>query len=211
MNNDDECSKAEKLPSNLESPLDYYITQTNLAFFDKFYPDGPGNLTPNIITTFSGLSQIYGLYSLQNGNKPAFLVSWFLGHVFDNADGIFARKYNMTSEFGDWYDHVKDWTVHLGLLYLILTHKPAFPAWTLATILGVGYMTGVHFSCQESYHRGTCPRAVKSDSLDMINSKFLNFCGTEDVEKSGKYLNFTKYFGVATLELIIALFILKYY
>lgn len=205
-----QCLLSNKLPPELESPLDYYITQMNKALIQRFYSDGPGNMTPNIITTGSGLAQIYALYSLKNGNKPVFFVSWLIGHILDNTDGIFAREFGMTSEFGDWYDHVKDWTVHLALLYMIFTHKPAFPTWSLIGLLGVAGITGMHFSCQESYYRGTCPNAVKSDSLDFITSKF-SICGMENKEKSENYLKITKYFGVATLELILSLLVLKYY
>jgi len=34
--------------------------------------------------------------------------SYLISYMFDCWDGYYARKYNMESKFGDYYDHVSD-------------------------------------------------------------------------------------------------------
>ena len=41
-------------------------------------------------------------------------------YIFDCIDGFYARKYNMTTVFGDWYDHISDILINLIYIYDII-------------------------------------------------------------------------------------------
>ena len=45
---------------------------------------------------------------LCNNNYILACIYYFISYFFDVLDGIYAREYNMVSEFGDYYDHIKD-------------------------------------------------------------------------------------------------------
>ena len=74
-------------------------------------------ITPNQVTTFTLLIRIVAIYFLfKRQNRilvfSLFLVSWFT----DALDGLMARKYNMTSEFGAHYDYIVDISTTLATL-----------------------------------------------------------------------------------------------
>ena len=77
------------------------------------------NLTPNDLTTLSVISTIIFLVFLHN--RCAVLSVMFLlsRAYFDYADGMYARKYNLVTKFGDLYDHVNDIFV-FGFPFFIL-------------------------------------------------------------------------------------------
>ena len=85
--------------------LDYQYSKLvnyTVSFWHKL------KITPNILTTFGLISSIACVYFLF---KRIVLLSLFfmvLRMYFDFADGITARKYNQTTKFGDWYDHLVD-------------------------------------------------------------------------------------------------------
>ena len=45
---------------------------------------------------------------------------YFLGYYFDCIDGPMARKYNMVTLFGDWYDHITDMICFSWIIYILI-------------------------------------------------------------------------------------------
>ena len=95
----------------------------SLPFFKKM------ELTPNDLT---GMSIIFGLLSvifLYRKNPYLASVCSIISYFFDTADGIYARKYNMVTQFGDYLDHISDiiqYIIYIGILvfkYDMLKHK----------------------------------------------------------------------------------------
>lgn len=80
---------------------------------EPFDVTGSGVLRPHI----------YSLYHRKLGFSVGFLL---LRLYFDYADGLLARKYKMTSKFGDWYDHIVDVMFAVGLFSVVLLSK--YPA-----------------------------------------------------------------------------------
>jgi len=66
------------------------------------------NITPNILTTFGMISSIACVYFVYTRNAPLAILFLILRMYFDYADGLTARRYNQTSKFGDYYDHIVD-------------------------------------------------------------------------------------------------------
>ena len=76
-----------------------------------------------------------------------------LEHVFDCWDGYMARTYNMTSKFGDLYDHISDVTIGLSLVYVAYNkykHKLTLP---LLIIVGMmTYFMEKHVGCYQKFY-----------------------------------------------------------
>ena len=110
--------------------------------------------TPNHLTTLgmvtSGLT-IYSLYHRKLGFAVTFLV---LRLYFDYADGLLARKYKMTSKFGDWYDHIVDIVFTVGLFSVILFSKYPLKHKIGCTVaLAIFFaLFSVHMGCIEKEH-----------------------------------------------------------
>jgi len=66
------------------------------------------NVTPNMITTLGLISSILCVYFLYKNNTIACIIFLILRMYFDYTDGLFARKYNQVTKFGDYYDHTVD-------------------------------------------------------------------------------------------------------
>ena len=46
-----------------------------------------------------------------------------MSYFFDCADGLYARTYNMTTQFGDIYDHSTDVIVFFGIAITVMQEK----------------------------------------------------------------------------------------
>ena len=189
-----------KLPHNLEDFIDYFI----VSVIDIISPLLKKlNFTPNILTTigvlFAGAS---AYYFIQNNYKLAGILL-FISYFFDCADGHFARKYNMVTEFGDYYDHIADiikYTVIFGLLFYTLYMNNSIELIIIIIIMMV--LTNMHLGCQEKYvdftNKGIC-----SPSLSIVKK----LCNAELKTEVENMLSYSSYCGNGTFILILCLII----
>ena len=111
-------------------------------------------------------------------------------------DGYYARKYKMTSKFGDYYDHIKDASVSIALLCVVYYRYRKCSIQHIGVVLGVLgiflLLTCMHLGCQEKvYNTG------ESESLSF--TKML--CMSEE------HIGWTRYFGTGTFTLIFIMMI----
>lgn len=148
---------------------------------DTWYDAGA---TPNCLTTLGLLStggSIYALYKHHHGTAIMLLL---LRMYFDFADGMLARKYRMTSEFGDYYDHLCDMFFFIGIVVALWK---IFPPRQRGAILLLLFIVGIlqtlqysrmqsnhideehsnSLSCLQWFHGFVCsPRAAMLDYVD---------------------------------------------
>ena len=102
-------------------------------------------------------------------------------------DGDFARKYNMESKFGDYYDHITD-TLRLVIFICIIAYqyneKINYKICILTIIMFI--LTCTHLGCQERW-------SLYNNHADSL-SRLKVFCHISKQNLS-KVLNITKYFG----------------
>ncbi len=79
-------------------------------------------ITPNQVTTLSLVSGLAGAAAMAQGTRAGFLLGALLRHlafILDNCDGEIARRKNLKSKFGMWYDFIADllvdWALWAGL------------------------------------------------------------------------------------------------
>jgi len=99
---------------NINKIIFGYLTH---PVIDWFYQN---NFTPNIITTLSFISQLISINYLLKFQPMTFSFFYFLGYYFDCIDGPMARKYNMVTLFGDWYDHITDMICFSWIIYILI-------------------------------------------------------------------------------------------
>ena len=94
-----------KLLDEYECPFDIYMFKFINMHLDMYYKLG---FTPNMVTTLSIIFGLLAAYEIIYGNFifAAFLV--LVSYYLDCVDGKLARKYNMVSQLGDYYDHFGD-------------------------------------------------------------------------------------------------------
>lgn len=162
----------------------------------------PLNYTPNMITT---MSLFLGLMSVVLYHYQYYLFSiifFITAYILDCADGNYARKYNMETAFGDYYDHISDMSKGLFILIAVIIHPiPLRLKQILIIILTVLLsLSLMHLGCQEGIYNPD--KHDKYDSLS--NLKYL--CGT--TESSLEYIKYTRYFGTGTVVVYMCFLII---
>ena len=189
-----------KIKSEFENPFDNILIDLSDIISPYFHKM---NFTPNGITTLSLITGLLSCYFLHK-NKPFLSVSLlFLSYFFDCLDGFYARKYNMVSKFGDYYDHVKDIVVNLLLLYILYNrnkdklNKKEIIIFSFVFCLFYCIMS-VHFSLQEIIY----DKPEESDTLGYL-TKYV-----DNKEQAENLITYTRYFGCGTVILLNMLAIL---
>lgn len=153
------------------------------------------NFTPNMITTISLLITLIGINNIYNGNYKIGAILYFIGYLFDCMDGNYARTYNMTSKFGDYYDHISDVMKIIILiicLYLLKIKRKTKILFIIIFLIFI-LLSFIHLGCQEKNNNEV--------NDDTILKYFKRLC----INKEN--IIYTRYYGVGTLQMIISLFI----
>lgn len=145
-----------KLQEHHENPFDIGFTKIAKAVSPTLYKIGA---TPNMITTLSVIASYLAIRSIYLGQPKQWFILWaFLSYLFDCIDGYFARKYDMCTVFGDYYDHVSD-VMYIALLFYVAFWKRGLKSsvkqyWGLIAlvfvIVGVGAL--IHMGIQEDLY-----------------------------------------------------------
>jgi phosphatidylglycerophosphate synthase len=190
-----------KISESYENPLD----NINIDCVDKLCPlFHKLGMTPNHITTISLLFGLLSLYHLYNKQVLPFSIYFYISYLFDCMDGHFARKYNMVTKLGDIYDHIKDWSIIVGIVlviyykYGIKFNKYLIIYLILIILLFLSMVS--HLGCQERIYN-----KPESHTLEITKQ----FC----VGDPHKTIKITRWFGCGTwlvLSLIITNIYLNY-
>lgn len=189
--------KVRKLPYNLENPVDNFLVDF-ADIIDPFFKKL--GFTPNRITTLSLITGILMNYFYFHNYYYSSAAMALASYFFDCMDGNFARKYNMVTEFGDTYDHIKDILVVAVLVILFLKKDISTRFKTLVTLLMtlLVIVAIYHMACQE--------RFIKKHK-NLVVSKYLNNLTRDCNDTTMKY---TRYFGCGTFYLGLILVIISH-
>lgn len=187
-----------KIPKKYENPFDNVIIDIAEALNTQLFK--LGFITPNMITTMSLLIGISAVYAF---TKQYFFLSaslFILAYLMDCMDGNYARKYNMVTKFGDYYDHVADVIKIIFMTYVVVTsmhvthhEKILFISTTIILFLACQVQLG----CQERIYG-------QQQSHTLAYMQY--FCGgTRSNPES--LIMYTKWLGCGTLMLFITFFI----
>jgi phosphatidylglycerophosphate synthase len=179
-----------KILRSIENPLDNIFIDIAECLNPFFYNLG---FTPNLLTTLSLLFSIYGVYLIGQGRYKVGSILYLIGYFFDCTDGNFARRYKMTSKYGDLYDHASDVAKAMHLFWMILNLPISSIKNRLLLIIFfiiVHLVSFVHIGCQEKETHNS-----ESKSISFLH----HLC------PDSNYIHVTRYFGTGTAYLIICL------
>ena len=149
------------------------------------------NFTPNMITTLSLLTGLLAGYYLYHNNCISILL-FAISYILDCSDGYFARKYKMTSKFGDYYDHISDLTKACIIYYIIFMKIKNKYIFIIILLLFI-CLTYYHLSLQELWYN----KKKESASLNFLNN---------NVKLNKNNIYWSRYVGCGTLILITVIF-----
>lgn len=179
-----------KIISKYENPIDdvlISICEKIGPFFKRL------GFTPNILTTCSLVITIIGIYCLYKKKYELSGILYFIGYFFDCFDGNFARRYNMVTTFGDYYDHISDIMKYILLIIIIIISDLKIYTKILFNsilLFSVPFMF-IHLGCQENFY--------DKESILTHNKKYC---------KDPGMIKYTKYFGCGTWMLLLSLMII---
>ena len=187
-----------KIPKNYENPIDNYLIDICENTAHIAYNNG---ITPNMITTLSNITCVITIIFLFNLKFYLAALFYLISYYFDCMDGHVARKYDQTTVFGDYYDHISDilkLLLVLASLYYINKEKfyKIIPFIIIACILQF-----VHLGCQEKYSN-----SKNNDILDNLK----NLCPVKNNKDLLSKLETTRYFGCGTFNLVVIISIIYY-
>ena len=178
-----------KIPTHFENPIDNFLIficdKLNTLFYKLHF-------TPNIITTLSLITTIIGIWCIYNAHYRIGAILIFIGYFFDCADGNYARKYNMVSKFGDYYDHISD-VFKIILLAIIIYHlKIKNKTKIILLIIAIIFilLLAIHMGCQEKYYN-------RPSSLDPLKT----MC------RKKEHIKYTRYGGCGTFFVVLCVYL----
>ena len=184
----------KKIPDDIDNPIDNYI----IKIFDDYFCDffKKTGHTPNMLTTYSLITGLLSCYFLNIKQLSLFAIFYSISYFFDCADGHFARKYNMSSKFGDYYDHIKD--VSVAALIVVITLKNSRRNITppiIALIIVMTFLAAFHLSCQEN----------NCDKFKDDNNHFFKPLKVLCTEKEN--IKWSRFFGTGSFNIFFILII----
>ena len=182
-----------KLPTEYENPLDKLLFKIASPLVDVCHSVG---LTPNDVTAVSFAAGVFSLHFFRQLHPGAAVACWSLNYLCDTIDGMFARRYDMETPFGDMFDHVTDVVTYAGV-FGIATHKVlgGSPWVPLAVGAALALCAVGHMTCQEAYVKDAHQKVA------MLNA---GWCSDPT------NLSWTRFVGVGTLNLYL-MFMIWFY
>ena len=189
----------KKLPLHLENPVDnsiYYIIE---KIEKQVYLIG---LTPNMLTTIGNIFTIIFVYLFLNKKYILASFAFFMSYFFDCLDVYIARSYNMVSIFGDFYDHISDFTKLVVTAYLLISRVKMNKNSLILSLITViiSFFTLLFFCNQEIYYG--IPESSPTLSL-LTCFERSNKTKSEAIES----LKYYRFFGCGTITLYCAIII----
>ena len=81
------------------------------------------NFTPNMITAISAIIGMLAVYYLYERKIEYFTIFFLIYYTLDILDGYYARKYQMCTKMGDYFDHLRDVLVVLPIVLIIIYYE----------------------------------------------------------------------------------------
>ena len=184
-----------KVPECMENQVDAVlvnIAEPLSVLIQKISP----HITANIITAIGLVIGVACIACITKGYYLAAFGLYWLCYFFDVLDGYYARKYDMITKFGDYFDHFRDVFINVIVCWLIWWKLEDPSLRNIFIITLIVFLIGMlsHFGCQEQNATVT----EHNDCLSIL----------KPLVKHKEYISFTKYFGCGTFILVISLFIL---
>ena len=173
-----------KLDNKYNNPVDVLCEKIYSPMMPSLHQAG---VTPNMLTTASMVCGFYSAKLIWDKRPKEAAIFYTLNYFFDCMDGYMARRFNMESHFGDWYDHITDFLT-FGLVGYALVQNNTYNTNTrmiLSLILiCLSVYTVKWFGCQEKLYNNDIGKSISffkkacnDPKKDLLNTKWVG-CGT---------------------------------
>lgn len=189
-----------KFHYSLEDPLSQFYYDLSSYVSPLLYKLG---ITPNFITTIRLIMSIIIFpYLFENEMYKSASVVYLLSYILDCLDGHYARRYNMETEFGDYYDHMTDIVSLVITMYYITFTVSKSHKWVVILIYILFLVSLVQVNCQERYLR-----LMKNDADSNVISSISFMCHDNLVHDDHleNVMSITRHFASGIFFLVVAI------
>tara|TARA_B100001093_G_C26541681_1_gene890574 strand:- start:7 stop:657 length:651 start_codon:yes stop_codon:yes gene_type:complete len=145
-------------------------------------------LTPNDITTLGILFNAFAIYNLINGEFMVFIFLAILGHLCDILDGLYARKYNLTTKFGVYYDRFADWLKLMALFFAAyVIYRKHVTIFIYILLYIISFMCNIHYAFKNTLKER---QNYKKYEVLKLWTIFLKKVKTKKILQLMRYTNF---------------------
>lgn len=189
-----------KLPAHMQDKISYLYYQISDKISPSLKKISNNKLTPSTITAIRLLVFIISIYNIYLENYLLGAILFNIYYFMDCLDGSYARKYDMVTIFGDYFDHVVD-TICFTIILLMILYKFQINYILIVLILLINSV--FHIGCEEQYIK--LQNSNHNNTLNIMRStcKFKK----KDMEN---YLTYGGFFGAGTLHIVIGILIYYY-
>lgn len=188
-----------KTNSENEGPIDTFLYKICENISEFFYKTGH---TPNTITTYSFILGLASAYFYYHNHLFLFAICFIVSYLFDCLDGYMARKYNMKSDFGEYYDSISDGTVIVLLLYIVyIKHYHKLNSLLLFIFATFVILLNLELSCQE--------KIINNENPTVFKKTLRELCPETIVSKDNSYFSYLRWFSPATFNLVFMLILIN--
>ena len=185
-----------KIDNHMENPIDdaiLHLTDDICIYLNDNYGD---IVSPNILTTIGLILGVVCIYFLLEKMYLIAFIFFWLTYLFDCIDGHYARKYDMITEFGDYYDHIRDIFIIFNVILIIsIQLEDTYLRMIFLSLFLIHFFFMLlHMGCQENNYQNE----NESPSLSM----FKTLCFDKNL------IQYTKFVGCGTIMLFLSLSIL---
>ena len=137
-------------------PVKPGLGHVDRALTDAFLPTLPCwhsfGATPNVLTTLGLACSALCVYHLYHGRAALSIAFLALRCYFDYADGLLARKYDLMSDFGCYYDHTVD-ALFAAAFAAVVVARSKHRVLHLSLFVAFGAAMTVQMGCiEKDYH-----------------------------------------------------------
>lgn len=194
---DDYVYKFYKKKGVVEKFLFEYLTDYPIDLSYKY------NLTPNVLTTISFALQFSSVQLLYLNYRVSYFLLYLLGYYFDCIDGPMARRYNMVTTFGDFYDHSTDVFCYILSINYYINYLNLLDNTVITLIYGLFlFCLMKHVGCQEKIFNN-----FLKNKKEISMTLYLPVLMVGDAEKEMRYFRHTGFTVFVLFHSIIPLLI----
>lgn len=155
--------------------------------------------TANMLTCLSIFFTILSMIMFYKDYRFLAVIFYFINYYFDCADGSFARKYKMVSDYGDLLDHLSDVLGTLILVIILYIKNKKL----LIKLIPVGIILFLIVSNDIG-----CDKLIKEKiNKNVLKSKTMDYTKHLCLIKSPHFIYF---FNTSTVMILICVIILYY-
>lgn len=189
-----------KVHESLEDPL----SQLFYDISDKISPSLHNiGITPNFITALRTILILAVFpYAFLTKHYHIAAIIYIVSYFGDCLDGHLSRKYNLDTDFGDYFDHASDVLGMILTLYLVESSLHEDKKIVIYVVIFFFLISLIQISCQERYLR---IMGIDKDSKILNIANCLcpeSIVDDEDIEST---MDVTKLLGVGTFQLFMTI------